>query len=51
MFLTIEEGLNEAEKLGKREEVLVLAKEIQAQARTPISLLESIEQAYIQLNK
>lgn len=49
MFITIEEGLNEAEKIGKREEVLELAKEIQQSSRIPISLLESIEQAYIKL--
>ena len=51
MFITIEEGLNEAERIGKREEVLVLAKELQAQSRIPISLLECIEQAYIQINR
>ena len=49
MFSSIEEGLIEAEKYGKRTEVLTRAKEIQVSKRPPISLLDSIEYAFQEL--
>lgn len=49
MFSSIEEGLIEAEKYGKRTEVLSRAKEIQVSKRPPISLLDSIEYAFQEL--
>lgn len=49
MFSSIEEGLIEAEKHGKRTEVLSRAKEIQVSKRPPISLLDSIEYAFHEL--
>ena len=49
MFSSIEEGLIEADKYGKRTEVLSRAKEIQISKRPPISLLDSIEYAFHEL--
>ena len=50
MFNSIEEGLVQADKLGIRLEIMSKAKEIQKK-RHPMSMLDAIEAAFVELNK
>lgn len=50
MFKNIEEGLIHASNLGIKEQIMSRAKEIQKK-RHPMSYLDAIEAAFVELNK